>query len=550
MRRKMTDLTNDPFDVLIVGGGIYGAALAWMASNAGLSTALIEKGDFGQSTSSNSQKIIHGGLRYLQSLDFRRTYQSIKAQRRLAALAPHLIDPLQCVMPIYGHGVKGREAFAAGFFLYNFLGRRRNSGIQEDKHLSPCRVVSKRETLRLIPEIDPTNLTGGGVWFDALCQNTERLLLGFIKSAYRSGAAVANYVRAEKIHQQEKDRILVECSDQITKNQLAIRTKKVVNCCGPWVKELVDEEQKSFESFHFAAGINIITRKLFPHQTAVGLWDNHGPSRRLYFIVPWRNKSIVGTEWFPFQGKADNFRVTEQHCRSLIKGVNRAYPSASLSMGDIHFLHGGLVPCHVPETKAADTGKNLFHSFRIIDHSKFGLGNFISVVGVKYTTAVDVAEKVLGLICPGFQNRSNDENLFMEHGPMVADGALRVRLANKYGIPEDDALSKRLTAEYGPEIDRVVSHGMDANGSLSGPRCSSDLTASATSYAIEKEMALTLADILFRRTGIGADGTVDEKVMNKVASVASGFLGWSQSKIQVEIAEVRRVANVGSFLNA
>ena len=109
MRRAPERLVEKPFDLLIIGGGIYGATLAWMASSAGLTTALIEKGDFGEATSANTQKIIHGGMRYLQSLDLSRVMESVRERKRMLQLAPHLIDPLRCIMPIFGYGIKNRD---------------------------------------------------------------------------------------------------------------------------------------------------------------------------------------------------------------------------------------------------------------------------------------------------------------------------------------------------------------------------------------------------------------------------------------------------------
>ena len=124
MKRELQKLEETTFDLLVVGGGIYGAVVCWMAVLSGLRVALIEQKDFGHATSANSQKTIHGGLRYIQNMDFPRLLQSLKERDRLMRLAPHLVQPLRFMMPIYGHGLKGKEAMAIGLSLYNLIAKR------------------------------------------------------------------------------------------------------------------------------------------------------------------------------------------------------------------------------------------------------------------------------------------------------------------------------------------------------------------------------------------------------------------------------------------
>ena len=119
MRRDLRKLENSCFDLLVVGGGIYGAVVFWMAAASGLKGALIEQADFGHATSANSQKIIHGGLRYLQTMDITRLWQSLRERNRLIRLAPHLVHPLRCTMPLHGRGTRGKDAFAVASLLYN-----------------------------------------------------------------------------------------------------------------------------------------------------------------------------------------------------------------------------------------------------------------------------------------------------------------------------------------------------------------------------------------------------------------------------------------------
>ena len=186
-----------------------------MASSAGLTTALIEKGDFGEATSANTQKIIHGGMRYLQSLDLSRVMESVRERKRMLQLAPHLIDPLRCIMPIFGYGIKGKEVLTAGLSFYNLISHSRNDGMPASKAIPPCRVLSKADTLQLLPDLQTQGLRGSAEWHDAICMNTERMVLGFIRSAYNSGAGIANYVLAEKMERKNTHYVSVTCRDLI-----------------------------------------------------------------------------------------------------------------------------------------------------------------------------------------------------------------------------------------------------------------------------------------------------------------------------------------------
>ena len=199
MKRALDKLEAQEFDVLVIGGGIYGATITWDAVLRGLSVACIEKNDFASGTSFNSLKIIHGGLRYLQHMDIKRMRESISERRRLCTIAPHQVFPLPCVMPTYGHAVKGPEAMRVALLLNDLVGFDRNRIRNKEKHLPAGRVISRTELLDIVPYADQENLTGGAVWYDAHMMNSERMLLSFLHAAAERGAEVANYVRADKL---------------------------------------------------------------------------------------------------------------------------------------------------------------------------------------------------------------------------------------------------------------------------------------------------------------------------------------------------------------
>ena len=539
MRRAPERLVEKPFDLLIIGGGIYGATLAWMASSAGLTTALIEKGDFGEATSANTQKIIHGGMRYLQRLDLSRVMESVRERKRMLQLAPHLIDPLRCIMPIFGYGIKGKEVLTAGLSFYNLISHSRNDGMPASKAIPPCRVLSKADTLQLLPDLQTQGLRGSAEWHDAICMNTERMVLGFIRSAYNSGAGIANYVLAEKMERKNTHYVSVTCRDLIRNTNFDVVAQKVANCCGPWIRDLIKpaEAEKQLHDLHFVAGVNVITRAIFSHRVAVGLRDPADPASRLYFVVPWRGHSLLGTEWFAYKGNPGEFKIKEEHCAELLKGFNKAYPPANLGLHDVQHALGGLVPGSLTRSSTGPQLKPWNH-FRLLDHSEFGQRRVVSVIGVKYTTAAGVARRVLGFLFP----ERYIENYVTATGFSTADDKperlpnLQTRWDSVFG----ESQVRRIASTYGPFAEDVLKSASQCVSISAGKDNGIDLVRGEVAYVIENEMALTLDDIVRRRTDRGTDGLPPEDELVRVADYAASFLGWTQIYKLKEIEDLKK----------
>ena len=241
----------------------------------GFKTALIEQGDFGQATSANSLKIIHGGLRYLQQADFKRMRQSIKARRMFMQMAPHLVHPQPFLIPIYGHGMRGKEAMAAGLAVNDLLSWDRNRSLAPDNLIPNGKVISREECLAILPHIKRKGLTGGAVWYDGLAANTERLTLEFILSASEMGAAVANYVRATSLVVEGGAIQGVQAEDRISRIPLTIRSQWVVNAAGPWLSSLLrDSPNAGPLPVHWTKGINLIIDRPMFSGYGVGLGED------------------------------------------------------------------------------------------------------------------------------------------------------------------------------------------------------------------------------------------------------------------------------------
>ncbi|MBN1480454.1 glycerol-3-phosphate dehydrogenase/oxidase [candidate division KSB1 bacterium] len=553
MKRDVEKLTQEEFDLLVVGGGIYGATVAWDAVLRGLKVALIEKRDFAAGTSSNSLKIIHGGLRYLQHADFARMRESIVERRILLKIAPHLVFPMPCIMPTFGHAVKGPEVMRIGLLMNDLFSVDRNRGLDKDHRLPNGALLSKKQLADLIPRVNRDDVNGGALWYDAHMHNSERLLLSFVHSAVEKGAVVANYVKANNLLVKNGRVYGVEARDERTQKTLAINAKLTISTQGPWINELLAEfRDKEKQKIQFSTAINLVlnrqlTREFaFAAPTKAGHKDKDAlinTGSRLLFFVPWRGKTLAGTAHKPYYGDAENYRAAEADIQEFLAEVNSALPDEHIKHDEIDHVYAGLLPMAAVDPASGDV--TLEKHFRIIDHKKEdNLDGLLSILTVKYTTArgvsklaVDKAIKILGFGSP-FSN-SHDipvwggnighYHKFFADGMNSLDGALTP--SNK----------KHLLATYGSRYNEIVALA-DEDASLLEPVSSdSDILKAEVIYGVRYEMAQTLSDILMRRTDLGAGCRASAEQIKNVVELMAKELGWSSSRQEQEKQSYRQI---------
>ena len=236
MHRRIDDLDARQFDLLVIGGGIFGACAAWDATLRGLSVALVEQHDFGAGTSANSFKMVHGGIRYLQHADVPRLRASCHERSAMLRVAPHLVTPLPIVVPTYGHGRAGKELLGAGMLLYDLLTIDRNRGIADRSRRIPVsRFLQAEEVLRLFPGVAEHALTGAAVFCDGQMYNPPRLVLAFIRAAAERGAVTLNYAEATALRREGNAVQGARVRDRVTGASVEVRARAVLNAGGPWV---------------------------------------------------------------------------------------------------------------------------------------------------------------------------------------------------------------------------------------------------------------------------------------------------------------------------
>ena len=381
MRRDLGALAAREHDLVVVGGGAYGAAAAWDAAVRGLSVALVEREDFGAGASWNSLKTIHGGMRYLQRMDLGRLRASARERSVLLRLAPALVRPLPFLVPAYGHGGTGREALAIGLRLNDWLTRDRNDGLPPSHRIPPARVVGKAEALRLLPGLEPRGLTGAALYSDAQASSTERLTLAFVHAAAAAGALCANHLEATGLLRSGGRVAGVALRDTLTGATLEVLSRAVLNAAGPWADELLSAFGLRRAPGPLLRARNLVLRRAPVTPFAVG----GRSSGRFLFLVPWEGRTILGTSYEPAE------EPPSEPMAFLDEGA-RAFPWAGLRRSDVALVHEGLVPGRGGASGLSTTPR--LHDHEVED----GLAGLVSVQGVKYTTARPVAERAVDLV--------------------------------------------------------------------------------------------------------------------------------------------------------
>jgi glycerol-3-phosphate dehydrogenase len=539
----------------VVGGGIYGATLIWEARLRGLSVALVEKADFGGATSANSLKTIHGGLRYLQNVDFKRMRESIRERTTLMKIAPHLVHPLPVLIPTYGYGLKGKQVLSLALAINDLVSCDRNRLPDPQKHIPNGRVISKQKCLELLPDIPTQGLTGGAIFYDAQVYNSERLTISFLRSAHQIGATLANYVEVTGFLQNGNCISGVTVTDKLTGNNFDIRAQTVINTCGPWLDKilgLVNPQKRS--PFGLATAMNLVTTHPLFEKYAVGMDSKNSSAdpdavvskgSRFLFIAPWRDRSIIGTEYAVYNKDPDDFQISEEDINKFIAVINQVYPGGKLKREEISFVHGGLLPTTNINPKTGEPV--LAKHYQILDYSQIGLSGLISVVGVKYTTARDVAEKVVNYLFKSLGKKSPNSvsSLTPIYGGEIENFTdfLQSAILEKQSKGLTESTIRRLVYNYGSAYPEVLNY-------LDNPESDRAIIKAEVIYAIHQEMAQKLSDVIFRRTELGSAGYPGDETIKFCAEVMSKELGWNSTKRQQEVEETKNIFRMISAIVA
>ena len=539
MERFIEKNPHEKFDVIVIGGGISGASVAYEAATRGLKVALLEKKDFSWATSAATSKMIHGGLRYLVNGEVRLVRESLRERRVLENIAPNYVYPQPIMMMHHKKPLKNnKRVVKVGMLLYDALSYDKNRTWDPCKRIPAHKTISRREVLRQEPHVRAEGLAGASVFCDCMSIFPERLTLAFIKSAVAHGAKAANYAKVEGFLMDAGNRVAgVKVKDLLTGEVHDIAGTVTVNCGGPWADLLLDmakPDGKDAPMLRRSEGIHIITAKrLLSGQYIVGSMT---PSGRHFFLIPWRNHTLIGTTDKPFNGNPDDYRVTRESIMELIDDVNRSFGDGKLSYEDVKHTYGGLRPLVEKETRETYASSR---KYEIYDNKDAGLDGLITVEGGKYTTSRRLAENCLKIVAVklGRNLGKSVTNKKFLTGCEIKDLNFFMNEARE----QDNGLSRTtreyLARNYGTEYREIAKLARE-DQSLSETLNNDGEIQAQVVYAVRNEMARTLSDIVMRRTGIGTLGNPGEEVLRKVADVAARELRWDKEKTEKEIAAV------------
>jgi glycerol-3-phosphate dehydrogenase len=536
VRSTLEQLTAEPADLLVIGGGITGAGVARDAAMRGLRTVLVDQHDFGSGTSSRSSRLVHGGLRYLETGDFRLVLEANRERRILLRIAPHLVWPLPFVFPLHRGDRIPLWRLAAGMWLYDALALFRNVRMH--------RMLGKRALLEAEPMLRERGLLGGARFYDAQCDDA-RLTLATIRSAVHHGALVANYTAVRALERTAGRVVGALLEDRLTGAQAALRASVVVNASGPWADRVrLLEDSGATALLQPTKGIHIVVdRSRLDHRE--GIVFISPIDGRVLFILPWNDLSYIGTTDTDTTESPDALTISTDDIVYLLRSANAQFPNARLGVEDVRAAWAGLRPL------LADKERHVTSS-RTRDHAIVqGSGGMITVVGGKLTTyramaaeAVDRAGRELryrdGRGRPFRDSVRTDEEALP--GGEAADLAQFRERGLELGVAPESV--EHLLRNYGTEAAGIYNLGAGERRLLRRLAPPHPAIEAEVVHAVRREMAQTVEDVLVRRMHLYYEAQDRGlQAARRVAELMARERGWDEARVEAE--EVKYTAFVG-----
>jgi glycerol-3-phosphate dehydrogenase len=539
-RPSLAELCQDSYDLLIVGGGINGAGAAREAAQRGLKVLLVEARDFAFGASSRSTKLAHGGLRYLETYDFKLVAESLKERRILAeVLAPHLVRPLPFLVPVYKGDKRPAWMIRAGLWLYDLL------ALGGDGLIHWHRWLGKKAALEALPHLAPEGLKGLAQYWD--CQMDDaRITLENVLDAQRLGAKALNYCALQGVQVLREGEVQARLQDEESGLEADVRAKLMVVCAGPWTDSV-------FESLGLGSaspkvkptkGIHLITKPLSEDQALLVPARSDG---RVFFVIPWllegQAASLIGTTDTDFNGDPAQVRAEEDEIGYLLKETARVLPGACLGRSDVLSTYAGLRPLSAPPP--ARSGSNGIISR---EHHFWEEPGVLAVTGGKYTTyrslcesLVDRAGKRLGRQLPA----SRSAKLPLPGAPKDTAARERFKLLGRSLEAEFDLAPETaalLVQHYGirsQDVAALTRENPELKKPLA-PDSGSPAILAMAAWSARHELVVHLADFYLRRNHLGLCLPPDHAGVDRVAAVMGEILRWSRQRELEELTLLRQ----------
>jgi len=510
---RAADLHRQAFDVLVVGGGIIGAGVARDAARRGLRVALFEQEDFGSGTSSGSTRLIHGGLRYLEMLDFGLVRLDLREREILLRIAPHLVQPLRFLLPFYGTSTFTRLKMRLGMWLYD--------GLSYDRSLDGHAMLSPEQAHQMEPRLVREGLQGAAAYSDAQASLPERLCLENIVDAMEAGAMVCNHARVVSAVVSDGRIRGLRVQDHIAQREIEVSGRVVVNAAGPWFDRLAKAIQANpRERVRTTRGIHVACPNPPKHALAL-------PSAvdgRLVFVIPWLGYTWVGTTDIDYEDDPSDVAATPAEIQYLRKSVE---PFVG-SLGDVLFTNAGVRALVRREGHASAVTRS--HQV-VAEQDPVGL---VSIIGGKLTGYRAIAAEATGRVCRLLDHRARSVTAkeplpgarpLLAREPDVLDARQREHLSALYGTRRAEVL--RLVAQR-PELGRALMMGEP------------DVAAQVV-HAVRHEACERVTDFVFRRSRLAFTPHRGRPALGAIAAAMREELGWSDQRVADELARCRKL---------
>lgn len=507
-RRNLGRIANESFDLLVVGGGITGAAVARDASSRGLRVALVEKHDFAYGTSSRSSKLIHGGLRYLEQKEFKLVFEALHERTLLLKTAPHMVKPLPFYFPVFEGAKRGMNLISLGLWIYDLLSLFRTPGFH--------RRLSAEKFASAVPGIRKEGLQGGFLYYDASMWD-DVLVTETLRSAHDLGAVVLNYCEAvepiRKMGEIRGFRVIDRQSSDAT--LISISAKRTILCGGPWTDQLGQMITQDWKPWLTPSrGVHLVfdLKRLPVPGTVVMSTDQDG---RIAFVIPRPDfgpgVTIVGTTDGPAPKNPEDIDVVQEDVDYLISLLSNYFPSLRLTRDDILSAYVGIRPLVGPEVMSqslvSHSGGGTSASLQKVSrehHISFGPGGVVVVAGGKYTThrtmakeIVDFAMKHDDLRLSASRDSSTEQPINFSALSQSIENAKREAIRDRIEVPAV------LWDRYGADaltIARIDSATESTKRMVAQDPEGFPMVEAQLRFAIRYAMVMRLEDFYFRRT--------------------------------------------------
>lgn len=552
MRKQIPpDIEAIQFDLIVIGGGINGVAIARDAAQRGLRVVLVEKDDLAAGTTSWSTRLIHGGLRYLEHREFRLVRESLVERERLLQNAPHLVTPIPMTLPIYTGSRHRPGAIRAGMTLYDLFSR--------GKSMPRHSMLTAGETSRRIPGINTAGFQGAALYYDAQARYPERLTVELALSARQYGAIILTHVAAGRLVMDGAVVRGLDVADEITGNRFRLSGSSVMNVAGPWVDMVLAQQPGAAETRLIGGtrGTHIFV-KPYAGSPATAVYTEARSDGRPIFLIPWNNWLMIGTTDARYEGNPDDAVPEAWELDYLLAEFRSLFPGQRLNPADIHFAYAGVRP--LPYAAKGQEGGITRRHF-IHDHAP-AIRGLASITGGKLTTHRSLAEEavdhVVGQLGKTAHSGTADlafpgalPSVMLRHEASVVHRHAEARslrhVPNNSGffVPQNDIVEasvSRLNGIYGSRANRVWQLATDEPDLASAVAADSSILAAEIVFCLRDEFACTLTDLMTRRMMLTWDDGMGLELAEAIAAIAAKETGWSPAQTQREIAAYRSYA--------